>query len=203
MPLEGWRKSHQSQGLQAFSLPSRCFSNPGYWWVLESTLPRYLFFCALTIGPACSTQATTRDWLLQFFGKFCTEAPYTQLVSLYHQPFDAVSLYISRLPLHSREDVPEKMEIQLPRYGVTELNSSVFLQYAILDFLTPTQIGDMMVYSDTLTRMDAAVQLVQFFQQSEAEDVQMILTQFTRAASMVDTTHVLCNLYLPCRYLPS
>ncbi|KAM6077808.1 uncharacterized protein LJ206_008263 [Theristicus caerulescens] len=96
-------------------------------------------------GPACSTQVTTRDWLLQFFGKFCTEAPYTQLVSLYHQPFDA---------------------------------------YAILDILTPTQIGDMMVYSDTLTRVDAAVQLVQFFQQSEAEDVQMILTQFTKAARM-------------------
>ncbi|XP_009893169.1 PREDICTED: uncharacterized protein LOC104295156 [Charadrius vociferus] len=96
-------------------------------------------------GAACSTHATTRDWLLQFFGKFCTAAPYTQLVSLYRQPFNA---------------------------------------YAILDLLTPTQIGDMMVYSDTLTSMDAAVQLVQFFQQSEAEDVQMILTQFTKAASM-------------------
>ncbi|KAM6379526.1 uncharacterized protein J5M81_010851 [Pluvialis apricaria] len=75
------------------------------------------------------------------------------------------------------------MEMKLPRYEVTKFNSSVFLQYAILDLLTPTQIGDMMAYSDTLTRMDAAVQLVQFFQQSEAQDVQMILTQFTKAAS--------------------
>lgn len=190
------------QGLQTLPLPSRCFGNPGYWCVLESALPCYLFFCALTIGAACSTQATTRDWLLQFFGKFCTAVPYTQLVSLYHQPFDAVSLYISGLPLHSREDVPEKMEMKLPTYEVTEFNSSVFLQYAVLDLLTPTQIGDMMVYSDTLTRMDAAVQLVQFFQQSEAEDVQMILTHFTKAASMVDTSRVLGYLHLPCRYLP-
>lgn len=71
--------------------------------------------------------------------------------------------------------------------GVTEFNSSVFLQYAILDLLTPTQIGDMMVHSDTLTHMDAAAQLVQFFQKSKAEDIQTILTQFTKAASTVGT----------------
>ncbi|XP_054848721.1 uncharacterized protein LOC129338473 [Eublepharis macularius] len=42
-----------------------------------------------TTGPACSAQVTTRNWLLQFFGKFSEEALYTQLVSCYHQAFDA------------------------------------------------------------------------------------------------------------------
>lgn len=52
--------------------------------------------------------------------------------------------------------------------------------------LTPTQIGDMIVNSDTLTRMDLAAQLIQFFRQSKSEDVQIVLKQFTKAASMVD-----------------
>lgn len=55
----------------------------------------------------------------------------------------------------------------------------------VLDILTPPQIGDMVVHSDTLTRMDLATQLVQFFQESKPEDVQMILVAFTKAAMMV------------------
>ncbi|XP_075755932.1 uncharacterized protein LOC102455891 isoform X2 [Pelodiscus sinensis] len=54
--------------------------------------------------------------------------------------------------------------------------------YVVLDLLTPAQIGDMMVQSDTLTRMDRAAQLIQFFQQSTPEDAQMILRKFTEAA---------------------
>ncbi|KAH1183587.1 hypothetical protein KIL84_014203 [Mauremys mutica] len=59
-----------------------------------------------------------------------------------------------------------------------------FDAYTVLDILTPTQIGDMVVHSDTLTRMDLAARLIQFFQQSKPEDVQIILTKFTEAAIM-------------------
>ncbi|EMP36896.1 Cytosolic Fe-S cluster assembly factor NARFL [Chelonia mydas] len=96
-------------------------------------------------GPVCYTEVPTRDWLLEYFGKFSTEASYTQLISFYHQPFDA---------------------------------------YTVLDILTPTQIGDMVAHSDTLTRMDLAARLIQFFQQSKPEDVHIMLTKFTEAAIM-------------------
>ncbi|KAG6927455.1 hypothetical protein G0U57_009826, partial [Chelydra serpentina] len=96
-------------------------------------------------GPVCSTKTLTRDWLLDYFGKFSMEVSYTQLISFSHQPFDA---------------------------------------YTVLDILTPAQIGDMVVHSDTLTRMDLAARLIQFFQQSKPEDVQIILTKFTEAAIM-------------------
>lgn len=65
-----------------------------------------------------------------------------------------------------------------------------------MDILTPTQIGDMVVHSDTLTRMDLAARLIQFFQQSKPEDVHIILTTFTEAAIMVHFVHVFFDLYV-------
>ncbi|KAJ6634243.1 hypothetical protein lerEdw1_014100 [Lerista edwardsae] len=84
------------------------------------------------------------------------EAPFLKLVSYYRQTFDAFCCL---------------------------LNTGIFFsQYTVLDVLTPSQIGDMMVHSDTLTSMDLATRLVTFFQERDVERVQIILKEFTRAA---------------------
>ncbi|XP_053221381.1 uncharacterized protein LOC128401859 [Podarcis raffonei] len=71
---------------------------------------------------------------------------------------------------------------EVPYVQLVSYYRQTFDAYAVLDLLTPIQIGDMIVHSNTLTSMDLALRLVNFFQESSVDFVQMILKQFTRAA---------------------
>ncbi|XP_048351590.1 uncharacterized protein LOC125432197 [Sphaerodactylus townsendi] len=57
-----------------------------------------------------------------------------------------------------------------------------FDAYLVLDLLTPSQIGDMIVHSQTLTSVPLATQLIAFFREYHLDSVQTILQEFTRAA---------------------
>ena len=63
---------------------------------------------------------------------------------------------------------------------------SVFpLQYTVLDLLTPSQIGDMLIHSHTFADMDLASRFASFIEESNADDIRMILKESARAAAQV------------------
>ncbi|XP_039221164.1 uncharacterized protein LOC120318037 isoform X2 [Crotalus tigris] len=70
----------------------------------------------------------------------------------------------------------------MPYIQLISYYRQTFDVYTVLDLLTPKQIGDMIIHSDTLTNISLAKHLVVFFQGSSFSDVQMILKEFTQAA---------------------
>ncbi|XP_039225848.1 uncharacterized protein LOC120320305 isoform X2 [Crotalus tigris] len=75
-----------------------------------------------------------------------------------------------------------RFSMTMPYIQLISYYRQTFDVYTVLDLLTPKQIGDMIIHSDTLTNISLAKHLVVFFQGSSFSDVQMILKEFTQAA---------------------
>ncbi|ETE64600.1 hypothetical protein L345_09630 [Ophiophagus hannah] len=75
-----------------------------------------------------------------------------------------------------------RFAMTMPYIQLVSYYRKSFDVYTVLDLLTPKQIGDMMIHSDTLTSISLAKNLVDFFQGSSFSDVQVILKEFTQTA---------------------